>query len=77
MGGTERFEDTGRSVPSGTWNDAFTPRSGTRAGKPNNVSGGGAAYRSRIACLLREMTMASELGHINSDPKVNEGKTGP
>lgn len=77
VGGTERFEDAERSVSSGTWNGAFTPRSGTRAGKSNNASGCEAAYRSRIACLLREMTMASELGYINADPKVNEGKTGP
>lgn len=45
-------------------------------GPENQTMRGGVLIKDRV-CLLREMTMASGLGHINSDPKVNEGKTGP
>ena len=33
MGGTGRFEDAERSFSSETCSDAFTPQSGTQAGK--------------------------------------------
>lgn len=33
VGGTGRFEDAERSFSSETWSDAFTPHSGTQAGK--------------------------------------------